>query len=260
MDGVTPGGPHMTTQLTVTIAAAALAAGVFATDALAQPPAPRQERVTFAAGGSATTIQGRASGSDTVDYVVRASAGQTLAVTLKGTPSTAFNVLPPGSPDAAMFVNNGVDPFKGLLPADGDYAIRVYLVRAAARRGAAASYSLSISVTGSPLPPLAGTRDALVKGTGFHATASIRCVPNPYGDQTPKPCEAGVVRRGRDGTATVDVSIGDARRRRILFVAGTPRASDSSESMTVTRTGDTTVVTFASGERHEIPDAFLTGG
>ena len=250
----------MRSTLAATIVAAALSTALPAATAHAQPPAPRQERVAFAAGASSTTIKGRISGDDTVDYLVRASAGQTLAVTLAGTPSTGFNVLPPGSPDAAMFVSNGGDPFSSLLPADGDYAIRVYLVRAAARRGAAAAFTLSIRVTGSPLHPLPGTSDALVKGTAFHATAPIRCVANPYGDKTPRPCDAGVVRRGRDGTATVDVSLGAAGRRRILFVAGVPKASDASEPMTTTRDGDTTIVTFPSGERHEIPDVLLTGG
>jgi hypothetical protein len=230
-------------------------------DAVAQPPVPRQERVTFAKGASSATVKGQVKGDETVDYVVRASAGQTLTVTL--TPSNRsnyFNVLPPGSADVAMYAAQTGDPYKGMLPADGDYKVRVYLVRAAARRNESSAFTLSIGVSGKALVPLPATQDAVVPGTQYNAKASIQCVAMPYGDTTPKPCDAGVIRRGTDGTATVEVSLGTAGRRRILFVRGKPVASDSSGQMTSTRKGDTTVVTFESGERHEIPDAFVYGG
>ena len=229
--------------------------------AAAQPRGPRQEQVTFAKGASSATIKGQLKGDETVDYVVRAGAGQTMTVTLAPShPSNYFNVLPPDSPDAAMYAAQTGEPFSSLLPADGDYKVRVYLMRNAARRGAVSTFTLSVGVTGKALGPLPAKRDAIVAGTHYHATASIACVPMPFGDAAPKTCEAGVVRRGTDGTATVEVSLGAAGKRRILFVKGKPEVSDSMDTMTSSRQGDVTIVTFASGERYEIPAAFVAGG
>ena len=116
---------------------------------------------------------------------------------------------------------------------------------------------MTISVTGKALPPLPASQDALLPGTKFHASGSIRC--QPYGDTKPQQCEAFVIRRGTDGTATVEIPT-KAIKRRILFVNGTPVASDSSEKMTVTRQGDVTTVKFESGESYEIVDALIFGG
>jgi hypothetical protein len=227
----------------------------------AQPPAPREERVTFAKGASSATIKGQITGDQTVDYIVRAGAGQTLAVLLKpSNPSNYFNLLPPGSADVAMYVGQTGDGYTGVLPADGDYKVRVYLVRASARRNASSTFSLTIGVTGRALAPLPASRDALVPGTQFHASAPITCVPMPYGDTVPKTCQAFVTRRSGDRTATVEVVLGGAGRRRILFAQGKPVASDSMEKMTSGRRGDVTTVTFESGEYHEIPDALVSGG
>jgi hypothetical protein len=69
-----------------------------------------------------------------------------------------------------------------------------------------------------------------------------------------------VIRRGADGTGTVEISLGTAGKRRILFVAGKPVASDALQTMGATRQADETIVRFESGEYHRIPDALLTGG
>lgn len=226
----------------------------------AQPPPPRTERVAFAAGASSAAIKGQLKGDDTIDYLVKAAAGQTITVTLAPTNKmTSFNVLPPGSADVAMYVADGTPSYKGRLPADGDYKVRVYLIRAAARRGAATSYALTIGVTGAPLAPLSGAVDAKVAGTQAHATASTPCVPMPYVDTKPTTCEAAVIRRA-GSAATVIVSLGTAGKRHLLFEKGAVTATDAAEVPTTTRKGDLTVVTFPSGERHEIPDAFVLGG
>jgi len=226
----------------------------------AQPAPPRQERVTFAKGASSATIKGQIKGDADVDYVVRAAAGQTLSVSFTGSKaSNLFNVLPPGSQDVAMFVSQAGEAYTGVLPADGDYKVRVYLVRAAARRNEMSGFTLTITVTGKALAPLPASQDALLPGTPFHASGSITCLPMPYGDTKPQQCEAFVIRRGVDGTATVEIP-SKGIRRRILFVKGKPVASDSSETMTVTRKGDVTVVKFESGEYYEIVDAMIFGG
>lgn len=241
---------------------AAVAVTVFAATALAQPAPPKREVVQFARGASEATIKGSLQGGQDVDYVVRASAGQTLAVTLKATRgSNYFNVLPPGSSDVAMFVGSmGGSTYKGMLPDDGDYVVRVYLMRNAARRNEKSDYTLTVGVTGKALAPVAASKDALVPGTRFHASGTTTCTP-PFA-MAPGQCDAFVVRRGTDGTATVELRVkgqGNAARR-ILFVAGKPVASDATEPMTATRQGDDTLISVGADERYTIPDALVIGG
>ena len=64
-----------------------------------------------------------------------------------------------------------------MLPTDGDYKVRVYLMRNAARRNEVSDYTLTISVTGKPLAPIPASQDALLPGTKFHASGSVTCVP-----------------------------------------------------------------------------------
>jgi hypothetical protein len=220
-----------------------------------------QERVTFAKGASSMEIKGQLKGKEIVDYVLRASAGQTLAVTLNTSHgANYFNVLPPNSTDVAMFVGHIGGDFMGILPTDGDYTIRVYLMRSAARRNESSNYTLTVSVTGKPLMPVPASQDAVFPGTPYHARAPMTCVANPYAKTKPQKCEAFVIRRGFDGTATVEIQQDGKVKRRLLFLKGKPVVSDSFESMTVTRQGDVTTVKFGSGEHYEIVDALIFGG
>lgn len=94
--------------------------------------------VHFAKGSSSATLTGSIKGDQIVDYKLRTRAGQTMNVTLKTDNSANyFNVLPPGSNDVAVFVGStGGNDWSGTLAADGEYTIRVYLMRSAARHGA----------------------------------------------------------------------------------------------------------------------------
>jgi hypothetical protein len=248
----------MTTRALLALLTLALAGAVPAADG---PPSPRKERVTFAKGASSATVQGTLKGGNDVDYLVRAAAGQTLEVKLQGTNSqNDFNVLPPGSANVAMFVSSvsGTRSWSGILPADGDYAIRVYLGRAAARRNESSKYTLTVAVTGKALPPLSAARDAKVAGTTYHATGKVACTL-PYQADV-KSCDAGVVRRGNDGTATFEAIGSMGGQRRVLFVQGKPVAADTMDPVTATRQGDVTIMKVGDDERYDIPDAFLNGG
>lgn len=241
------------------LARAARFAAPLAFAAAAQAADIRQETVRFPPGATETTVKGRVQGDRTVDYRVRASAGQTLSVTMREThPQNYFNVLPPGSAGEAMFVGQDGGDFRGMLPADGDYTVRVYLMRPAARRNEASDYTLTIAVAGKPLAPLAASRDALVPGTRYHASSTIPCTV-PFAPATTN-CEAFVTRRSPDGTGTVDVRSQGRTVRRILFIAGKPAASDAMAAMTSAREGDGTVVRFGQDERYVVPDPFLKGG
>jgi hypothetical protein len=145
-----------------------------------------------------------------------------------------------------------------VLPADGTCVVRLYLMRNAARRNETSNYTLTLGVTGKALAPLPVSMDALIPGTKFHASAPMACTP-PF-EIGPQQCEAFVIRRGFDGTASVEVRAPNAMLRRILFVGGTPVASDSTESMAHSHDGDRTIVKFGADERYELPDALVRGG
>jgi len=233
------------------------ATAAFATAQAAE--AIRKEDVRLVKGAAAATIKGRLQGGQIVDYRVRAAAGQALVVTLrKSNPQNYFNVLPPGSSDVAMFVGQDGRDYKGVLPADGDYTVRVYLMRPAARRNETSNYTLTFGVTGKALAPLLASKDALIPGTRFHASGAVACTP-PF-DPKPQKCEAFVIRRGFDGTATVEIRGPGSNLRRILFVGGAPVASDAMDAMAHSRDGDLTVVKFGADERYEIPDTLIRGG
>ncbi len=250
-------------KTTMFVAALAVSiAGASSTFAADTPAAPRVERVKFAKGASSAKIEGTMKGGADVDYVVRAAAGQTLDVKLDAkNAQNNFLVLPPASNGAAMYSSRdtGVQLWKGMLPTDGDYVIRVFLDRPAARRNESSRYTLTVGVTGTALPPLAAGKDARVKGTPYNATASIKCQP-PF-ESAMKACDAGVIRRGTDGTATVEVKGSNGVVRRLLFVGGKPVVSDAAVTvLTFTREGDVTIVKVGQDERYDVPDPFLRGG
>lgn len=228
------------------------------THAAGEPGAQRKS-IQFAKGSSASQVRGSVKGDADVEYTINARAGQTLAVALSSTNgSLSFNILPPGS-RLAMF-NSSVQGAKAsvVLPADGTYSVVVYLMRNASRRNESASYELDVAVTGQAIPPLAGGKDALIAGTQFHASASVPC--QMLGLDPGARCEAFVTRRGRDGTATVEVRAPNSVTRRVLFVQGKPVAADSPEALTSTRQGDLVKVRIGADESFDVVDAFLTGG
>lgn len=104
--------------------------------------------VQFAAGASSKKVSGSIKGKNEVSYKVRAGAGQTMKVSLKGQRSTVyFNVNPPGG-DTALFVGSSEgEMFEGKLPADGVYEIVVYQMGAAASGNKLSRFDMNIAVT-----------------------------------------------------------------------------------------------------------------
>jgi hypothetical protein len=137
------------------------------------------------------------------------------------------------------------------------YTVRVYLPRPAGRRGESSRFKLSVAVTGSPLPAVPSQSDAVLTGTRFHASTTTACEP-PF--STARQCEALVVRRGFDGTATVVMRWGDGQERRILFVKGKVVASDAQQTMKAHRTADGWRIEFDGDERYTVPEGLVMGG
>jgi len=111
----------------------------------------RREPVHFKAGATGATIKGKITGDETVDYVVNARQGQSMVVTLDASNTSAyFNVMPPGSDSAIFIGSTSGNRYEGTLPASGDYTVRLYLMRNAARRHETAAYTIDFAVSGTP--------------------------------------------------------------------------------------------------------------
>jgi hypothetical protein len=207
-------------------------------------------------------VEGSIKGYQTVDYVLGAQKGQTMNVSMATKHgATYFNVLAPGQNEVAMFNGStSQNQFEGVLPESGDYKIRVYMMRSAARRNEVANYRLEMIVSGSGERAAAPAGDAKVAGTNYHATGNIPC--SMGGGRPTGSCPFGVTREG-NGSGTVTVTKPDGRTRAILFQKGKPISADVSQAdpgeFHASREGDLSIVHIGK-ERYEIPDSVIFGG
>jgi hypothetical protein len=133
--------------ITMTRLFLALAAGfLVANTALADDI--RTERVQFHKGASSATVEGQIKGRESVDYLLGAREGQSMNVSMAtDNTSSYFNIIAPGKANEAIFVGSiAGNQFEGTVPASGDYKIRVYLMRNAARRDETAKYRLEMII------------------------------------------------------------------------------------------------------------------
>lgn len=218
--------------------------------------------VHFAKGASSASLKGAIKGDKIVDYKLRAKAGQTMTVGMKSdNTANYFNVLPPGSKDVAVY-NSSVDgnDWRGTLAAAGEYTIRVYLMRSAARRNEKANYTLTVGINGSATAPAAlGTApagDAKVKGTPYHATGDVPC---SVGSAAPgaSQCALGVI-RGARGNAQVHVTSPGGAKRVLNFTGATVSAGEGVK-VKAGRSSDNWLIDV-DDEHYRIPDAVINGG
>lgn len=223
----------------------------------------RTVRVHFKKGTNSTVIEARIKGYEVVDYVLGARAGQNMNVSLATKHSaTYFNILAPGQNEVAMF-NGSVNQnqFEGTLPASGDYKIRVYMMRSAARRSEVAPYRLEIIIDSAGQSTMQmQSSDAKVPGTDFHATGNVPC--SMAKGQPAGSCAFGVKREGL-GSGMVTVTKTDGRKRVIFFEKGYAIGYDKSQADTgrfnAEKKGDLNIIHIGD-ERYEIPDAVILGG
>ena len=227
--------------------------------ALAQTDEIRKERVQFQPGATSAVVSESITGYEIVDYVINARGGQYMNVSM-GTDNSSnyFNILMPGEDEVAMFNSStSGNQFEGVLPKSGDYKIRVYMMRSAARRNEVANYRLEMIITNST-SGVGG--DALVEGTNYNATGNIPCAMTP--SQPTNSCSFGVIRQG-NGSGSVTVTKLDGRTRTIFFENGQATGYDMSQAdsgeFSSQKQGDLNIIRIG-GERYEIPDAVIFGG
>ncbi|CAM3983792.1 MULTISPECIES: hypothetical protein [Pseudoalteromonas] len=114
---------------------------------LTQPISAGQHQVVFDPESSTQRVEfeQQITGNEFNDYLVSGNAGDILNVTL--TPSNLsnnFNILPADSSQAVFIGSIEGHYVKHQLAKDGDYIVRVYLMRNAARRNESSNYKLTI--------------------------------------------------------------------------------------------------------------------
>jgi hypothetical protein len=232
---------------------AALLLTLIAAPRVAEAQPIRSETVRFAHGATGTTLRGSLSGSQTIDYVLGARAGQTLAVTLSASnPQAYFNVLPPGSDEAVFIGSTSGSHYEGRLQTDGDHRIRVYLMRSAARRGERADFRLRISITdGQAGQAAAPTARREARGT----------MPCSFGQPGfDRQCAWRVERRGPDA-ATIRIERPGMPPRVLVFQrGGNPPFTASGTAVRTQQDADTWTLKVGTREHYRFADALLTGG
>ena len=220
----------------------------------------KTEQVKFKPGSTSAVIEGRIKGYQTVDYVLNVKDGQYMNVSMSTkNGANYFNILEPGETDVAIFVgsSNG-NQFEGVTKKSGDYKIRVYLMRSAARRNEVAKYRLEMIVTSAEKKN--DNQDALVPGTNYNATGNIQCYFG--GEQNAISCLFGVVREG-NGSGSVTITKPDGRTRTIFFEDGKALGYDQSQAdngkFSSKKEGDLFIINIGE-ERYEIPEAVIFGG
>lgn len=243
----------------VLMACAFVMAGASASFANAIESRPLQ----FAKGTSAATVKGSLKGDKTIDYTLRARAGQTMTVTLTtSNGANYFNVLPPGSNDVAIFIGStSGNEFTGALPSDGEYKIRVYLMRSAARRNETANYTLTVGITGGAATAAglgtAPASDAKVKGTPYHATGQVPCSMGsaPQGSAQ---CDFGVI-RGKPGNAEVHLKAAGGLERVLVFKGSSVTSGDEKVKASMSDDGLWSIE-VNDYEHYQIPESVIAGG
>lgn len=217
----------------------------------------RTQRVQFAPGATSATVEDRIVGYEGVDYVLNAQAGQYANISMAtDNGANYFNILPPGSNDEAIFIGSSSgNQYEGTLPASGDYKIRVYLMRSAARRDETANYRLEMIISGSGDSDVQD--DAVVSGTPYNATGNISCAIGRDGADSS--CSFGVVREG-SGSGFVEVTHPNGSKVSIYFQNGEAVGAEGGDgAFSASRQGDQTVV-FIGENRYVVPDAIIYGG
>ncbi len=109
--------------------------------------------IQFQPGSTSTEINGTIRGDEYIDYVLNARGGQTMVVSLavtgtNGHGSAYFNILPAGKDYGGPYTGSADDDRRAeiVVPSDGDWAIRVYLMGNDRDAGKTVGYSVNVLI------------------------------------------------------------------------------------------------------------------
>jgi hypothetical protein len=128
-------------QLLIAAAAAVAAPAILAGDP------ERRVRVALASGSNAQSFEDTIIDFEVVSYVVPLQQGQSLRVLLAtNNASNCFDVYAPGISKPIYVGDESGNSHQLLAQASGDYVVKVYLLRLAARDGQTANYTLELKL------------------------------------------------------------------------------------------------------------------
>ena len=109
------------------------------------------QRIKFATGGNSSRVTGKITGDDYVDYLVNVRKGQSMNVSMStDNAANYFNIMEPNEEYVAVFNSSTAEnQYEGVTEKSGDYRIRVYLMRSAARRGRLRTITLKLLLNNS---------------------------------------------------------------------------------------------------------------
>jgi hypothetical protein len=223
------------------------------------------EPIHFKTGAVSAVVEGSITGSEVLDYVFGAVKGQYINVSMvTDNDSNYFNILAPGENEVAFYNGSTSDnQYEGILPANGEYKIRVYQMRSAARLNETAHYNLEIIITNTDDTKKTSQsgpskNDAAVQGTKNNATNKIPCIAAK--GQPKVSCSYKVTREGKDN-GIVTITKPDGSIRTIFFENGKAVGADVSQAdpaeFSAKKEGDLNVIRVGD-EHYEIPDAVIS--
>ncbi|WP_276391965.1 hypothetical protein [Eudoraea chungangensis] len=213
--------------------------------------------IEFARGNNSQTIEAKIVGEKIIDYLLNVKKGQYLNISM-ATDNRAnyFNIMEPNEGNRAIFNGSiGENMFEGIAEASGDYTIRVYLMRSAARRLERANFRLELVVSEEV------NLDALVDNTEYNATGILPCKMDKEKAGFNN-CDFGI-KRENYGTGILTIRKPDGRSRSIFFEDGKAIGYDKSEAdigeLDSSKSGDLYLIQIGE-EQYQIPEAVIFGG
>lgn len=197
-------------------------------------------------------------GYDFVDYVFEAKAGQSVDIRLSSSNLSNYFNLQHTEETTALFIGStSGNHYKAVLPKHGQYTIRVYLMRNAARRGERAHYTLDFNLSETLAPqtinPQQGPRY-------FDAQGHVPCSLHVKRFDTM--CHFRVLRDISRKTAQIWIEkiTPDTLPFRVLDFENTHFALEENASISWERKEDNWIVAIGNREFYIIPDALIDGG
>jgi len=197
-------------------------------------------------------------GYNFVDYVFEAKAGQSVDIRLSSTNLSNYFNLQHAEETTALFIGStSGNHYKAILPKHGQYTIRVYLMRNAARRGERADYTLDFNLSETIAPqtinPQQGPRY-------FDAQGHVPCSLHVKRFDTM--CHFRVLRNVSLKTAQVWIEkiTPNALPFRVLNFDNTRVSLGDNTPMSWEKKEDNWYVTIDNQEFYIIPDALIDGG
>ena len=217
------------------------------------------KRLSIPTGKTSVSANGTITGYQDIDYIVNAAAGQTMTVTLKtNKTSNYFLVYGPGDTETAIYNSDaGEQTWTKTLDQAGDYTVRVYLYRNAARNNVKANFTVTVTIKNNA----AKSGDAKVAGTQFNATGKLQTALVPTAAMGSSESDFGVIRYA-NGDADIHITNANQQKRVIKFSKGEFQCiKPGGGKLSYNRNGpDTWKLTFNGQETYLIPDAVIVGG